>query len=229
MIHIKQVQSEIVAVGHEMIHSGLVTGSWGNISVRVDADTIAITPSGRNYLSLQADDIVIVDQAGNRLEGNLLPSSELPLHLAVYQARSDIQSIVHTHSVFASACAVAHKAIAPIIEDLVQVVGGSVDVAAYALPGTTDLATSAVQSLGKKNAVLLANHGMLGCGATLPEALLCCELVEKAAQIFIYAQSLGGAVSLSDADCRVMHQFYNDDYRYRQGGTGNVENFNKKY
>ncbi len=222
MIHIKQVQAEIVAVGHELIHSGLVTGCWGNISVRIDADAIAITPSGRNYLSLQTDDIVIVDQGGNRLAGSLLPSSELPLHLAVYQARSDIQAIVHTHSVFASACAVAHKAIAPIIEDLVQVVGGSVDVAPYALPGTPELAVSAVKSLGTKMAVLLANHGVLSCGATLAEALLCCELVEKAAQIFIYAQSLGGAVSLSDRDCLIMHQFYNDDYRYRQGGKQDV-------
>jgi L-fuculose-phosphate aldolase len=222
MIHIKQVQAEIIAVGQKLIHSGLVTGCWGNISVRVDADTIAITPSGRNYLSLQADDIVIVDQDGNRLTGSLLPSSELALHLAVYQARSDVQALVHTHSVFASACAVAHRSIAPIIEDLVQVVGGSVDVAPYALPGTPELAASAVKSLGKKQAVLLANHGVLGCGATLAEALLCCELVEKTAQIFIYAQSLGGAVSLGDRDCLIMHQFYNDDYRYRQGGKQDV-------
>jgi L-fuculose-phosphate aldolase len=222
MIRIKQVQTEIIAVGRKMIESGLVTGSWGNISVRIDEDTIAITPSGRNYLSLQADDIVLVSQAGNTLAGVLKPSSELPLHLAVYQSRRDIQAIVHTHSVFASACAVAHKAIAPIIEDLVQVVGGSVDVAPYALPGTTELAENAVKSLGNKNAVLLANHGVLGCGATLQEALLCCELVEKAAQIFIYAQSIGGAVALSEADVLVMHEFYSEHYRYRQGGTEDV-------
>lgn len=222
MIKIKQVQMEILEVGHKMIQSGLVTGTWGNISVRIDEDTIAITPSGRNYLSLQTEDIVIVNHAGNRLAGMLQPSSEMPLHLAVYQARSDVQAIVHTHSVFASACAVARKAIAPIIEDLVQVVGGSVDVAPYALPGTVELADSAVKALGSKNAALLANHGILGCNATLQGALLCCELVEKAAQIFIYAQSLGGAVSLSDADCLVMHQFYNDHYRYRQGGTEDV-------
>jgi L-fuculose-phosphate aldolase len=222
MIPIQQVQAEIIAVGHKMIHSGLVTGTWGNISSRVDAATIAITPSGRNYLSLQAADIILVDQAGNRVAGILPPSSELPLHLALYRTRSDIQAIVHTHSVFASACAVAQKAIPPIIEDLVQVVGGSVDVAPYALPGTLELAAGVVKSLGNKNAVLLANHGVLGCGTNLPEALLCCELVEKAAQIFIYAQTLGGAISLSDADTLVMHQFYNEQYRYRQGGTEDV-------
>jgi len=222
MTGIKQVQEEMIVVGHKLIHSGLVTGSWGNISVRVDEATIAITPSGRDYLSLQADDIILVDPMGNQLAGILLPSSEMLLHLAVYQARTDIQSIVHTHSIFASACAVAHKSIEPIIEDLVQVVGGSIDVAAYALPGTAELANSAVKTLGKKNAVLLANHGVIGCGATLPEALLCCELIEKTAKIFIYAQSLGGAVSLSEADCLVMHQFYDEQYRYRQGGRKNV-------
>lgn len=222
MTGIKQVQTEIITVGHKLIHSGLVTGSWGNISVRVDAATIAVTPSGRDYLSLQEEDISLVDLMGNQLGGSLLPSSELPLHLAVYQARSDVQAIVHTHSVFASACAVARCGIAPIIEDLVQVVGGSVDVAPYALPGTRELANSAVKTLGNKNAVLLANHGVLGCGGTLSEALLCCELVEKAAQIFIYGQFLGGAVSLSEADCLTMHQFYDEQYRYRQGDKKNV-------
>jgi L-fuculose-phosphate aldolase len=213
---IEKVQSEIIVVGHKLLHSGLVTGTWGNISARVARDTLAITPSGRNYLSLETQDIVLVDQNGKIKEGKLAPSSELPLHVAVYQARSDIGAIVHTHSVFASACAVANKAIAPIIEDLLQVVGGSVEVAHYALPGTAELAHNAVKSLGNKNAVLLANHGVLGCGSTLSEALLCCELVEKAAQIYIYAQMLGGAISLSEDDISKMHAFYQQHYRQRQ-------------
>ncbi len=222
MVSAEQAQADIIAAGHKLVHSGLVTGTWGNISVRLDEDIMAITPSGRNYLSLQTADIILVDRTGEVRSGVLPPSSELPLHLAVYQARRDVQSIVHTHSVFASSCAVAHKAIAPIIEDLLQVVGGSVDVAPYALPGTAELARNAVEALGRKNAVLLANHGVLGCGTTLSEALLCCELVEKAAQIYIYAQSLGGAFTLSEADTLVMHQFYQQHYRHRQGGIKNV-------
>lgn len=153
------------------------------------------------------------------VEGHLKPSPKLPLHLAIYHARSDVRVAVHTHSVFASACAVAHKAIPPIIEDVVQLIGGSVDVAAYALPGTAALADNAVAALAQKNAVLMANHGVVGCvSRLLKEAMLACELVEKAAQILIYANQLGGAQILSAEDVEIMHSFYAEYYRKRQQG-----------
>jgi len=177
-----------------------------------------VTPSGKGYHEITAADIVVVDEAGAVLEGSFKPSSELPLHLAIYQARPDIQAIIHTHSVFASACAVAHKDIPPIIEDLVQLAGGSVDVATYALPGTDALAQNVVAALGQKNAVLMANHGVVGCGQSLAEGMMACELVEKAAQIFIYANQIGGAQVLSDEDVQVMHKFYVEHYRQRQQG-----------
>lgn len=221
MVKYKAVQEEIVAMGHKLIERGLVVGTWGNISCRAAEGVIAVTPSGRDYLSLKAKDIVLVNLSGRVLEGELAPSSELPLHLATYLNRPEVHGIVHTHSLFASACAVARREIPPIIEDMIQVVGGSVDVAPYALPGTDELAAGAVKTMGRKNAVLLANHGVIGCGTTLSEALLACELVEKSAQILVYAQSLGGAVPLSDDDVASMHQFYEQHYRLRQGGNKN--------
>jgi len=140
------------------------------------------------------------------------------LHLAIYKARANVQAIIHTHSVFASACAVAHKNIPPIIEDLVQVVGGGVEVADYALPVTDMLAENIVVALGEKNAVLMANHGVVGCGQSLAEGLMVCELEKKAAQIYIYANQIGGAKVLSDEDVAVMHEFYVEYYRKRQQG-----------
>lgn len=217
---IQTVRQEILRVGCQLLDKGLVAGTWGNISARIpQTDWVAVTPSGRNYRELQAEDIALVDVKGNILEATSKPSSELPLHLAVYQARPDIQAIVHTHSVFASACAVARKAIPPIIEDLVQVAGGSVDVAEYALPGTPELAANVVAALADKQAVLMANHGVVGGGQSLAEAMLACELVEKAAQIYLYATQLGGAVVLSDDDVAQMHAFYLEHYRKRQGGS----------
>ena len=216
---ITKIKSEVLQGGQALVAKGLVAGTWGNISVRIpETKWIAVTPSGKGYHEITVDDIVIVDAVGTVVEGQFKPSSELPLHLAVYQARTDIQAIVHTHSVFASACAVAHKNIPPIIEDLVQLTGGSVDVAAYALPGTEQLAQNIVKTLGNKNAVLMANHGVVGCGQTLDEAMLACELVEKAAQIYIYANQIGGAQHLSNEDIDVMHKFYVEYYSKRQQG-----------
>ena len=214
-----KIKAEVLHIGHTLLDKGLVAGTWGNISARIpETQLVAVTPSGKNYREITVDDIVIVDITGAVIEGQFKPSSELPLHLAVYHSRNDIQAIVHTHSVFASACAVAHKSIPPIIEDLVQLTGGSVDVANYALPGTDLLAQNVVQALGIKNAVLMANHGVVGCGQTLAEAMMACELVEKAAQIYIYANQIGGAQILSNDDIDVMHNFYVEYYSKRQQG-----------
>jgi len=215
---VHEARLNILSAGIDLLDKGLVTGTWGNISVKIPNSTwIAVTPSGRNYRTMREDDVVIVDQRGKTVSSTLKPSSELPLHLAVYQARADVQAIVHTHSIFASACAVARKDIPPIIEDLVQIVGGSVNVARYGFPGTESLADYAVDGLGDKQAVLLANHGMIGCAPSLSEALMVCELVEKAASIYIYAQQLGGAQELAEDDVLRMRQFYLEHYRLRQG------------
>jgi L-fuculose-phosphate aldolase len=208
------IKMNILKAGVHLIETKLVTGTWGNISSRIpNSNFIAITPSGRNYLELTANDIVVVDELGQVVEGKLKPSSEMQVHLSIYKARKDVAAIVHTHSIFASACAVAGKCIPPIIEDLVQVVGGSVDIAEYALPGTSELARNVTIALNNKNAVLMANHGVVCCGQSLNESLLACNLVEKAAQIYIYANILGNVQILANDDVKTMHSFYTKEYR----------------
>ncbi len=214
------VRAEVVRTGLAMLDRRLVAGTWGNVSLRVPgAGQVAVTPSGRDYRSLRTADIVVVDLQGNRVAGTLPPSSELPLHLAIYAARPDIGAIVHTHSVFASACAAARRPLPPVIEDLVQLAGGPVEVAEYALPGTAELANNAVAALADRQAVLLANHGAVGCGRTAAEALLACELVEKGAQIYLYAGLLGGAQILDSEDVAAMRRFFVEHYRRRQEGA----------
>jgi L-fuculose-phosphate aldolase len=196
-----------------MVKYDLVAGTWGNISV-IDAHRqhVAIKPSGMDYLELQAKDVVVVDLKGNIVDGDRKPSSEIRLHLAIYRSRPDISAVVHTHSIYASACAVAGKAIPPMVEDLVQIVGGGVDVAPYALPGTEEVAANAVQSLGAKFAVLLESHGAVGVGKNLKEAFTVCQLIEKSAQIYLLAQLIGGAKLLKEQDVQIMHQFYKNQY-----------------
>ncbi|MCX7971447.1 MAG: class II aldolase/adducin family protein [Negativicutes bacterium] len=213
---------EIVETGLMMSIKGLVAGVWGNISRRLEDGTVAITPSGCDYKRLTAGDIVITGMNGNVIAGERPPSSELPLHLAVYAVRGDVAAIVHTHSVFASAMAVARRPIPPIIEDLVMVNGDCVAVADYALPGSSQLAINAVAALGDRAAVLLANHGALGTGQTLYEALTICELVEKAAQIYLYASAIGDVQTLSESDCRQLQAAYRQKYRARLN-AGRIE------
>ena len=147
---IDAARRQIVTAGIKMVEQKMIAGSWGNLSIKIDTSRCAITPSGRSYDSLNTEDIVVVDMQGNKIKGALIPSSETPLHLAIYNAIPAAQAIVHTHSVYASACAALHRSIPALIEDLVQIIGGSVDVAEYALPGTKVLAENALIALKNK-------------------------------------------------------------------------------
>ena len=126
---IDAARRQIVTAGIKMVEQKMIAGSWGNLSIKIDTSRFAITPSGRSYDSLNTEDIVVVDMQGNKIKGALIPSSETPLHLAIYNAIPAAQAIVHTHSVYASACAALHRSIPEFMEDLVQIIGGSVDVA----------------------------------------------------------------------------------------------------
>lgn len=210
----EQLCQAVIDYAHRMTEKGLIAGTWGNISVRIpNTDMIAITPSGRDYMTLVPSDIAIVNMKGEWVDGNYKPSSELPLHLAVYRARQDVGALIHTHSIYASACAAARRSIPAIIEDVAMMNGGDIEVAEYAANGSTELAANTVRALGEHQSVLLANHGMLGCGSNLKEAMTMCELVEKTARIFIAAQSLGGAVELDRDDVMRMRNQYLQHYR----------------
>lgn len=226
----EQLQSRIEMAGQSILHTAhhlaeqrLIAGTWGNVSTRITdfPQFIAITPSGKPYTMLHTSDMSIINLLdGSVVQGPFAPSSELPLHLAIYRHRPETAAIVHTHSIYATACAVARRSIPPIVEDLIQIAGGEIRVADYALPGTVELAENAVAALSERQAVLLANHGVVACGTTLREAALTCELVERGAKMLSLATHLGGAVTLSDGDVQVMHQFYLQHYRTRQEEEG---------
>lgn len=210
--------SSIVETGKLLIEKHLVAGSWGNISCKIGESIYAVTPSGKGYAGLTEDDIVIIDHQCNTVWGRHVPSSESKLHAAIYSACPEAQAVIHTHSIYASALAAMRKSLPPIIEDIVQIIGGSVNCAEYALPGTQQLADNAVQALNGRKAVLLANHGAVCWGKSLDDALIVAEVLEKAAQIAIICQNCGGAVELPENDIAIMHEFYNKHYSKRQMG-----------
>lgn len=206
---------QVVLAGRRMAGLALAVGTWGNLSCRLPGELLAITPSGMDYKSLHPRDIVLLDLAGNCRQGRRKPSTEQPLHRAIYAAREDVKAIVHTHSIYASAFAAARQPIPGAMEDLVQIVGGPVGVAEYALPGSPELGRQAVIALAGRNGALLANHGVVGVGASLEQALLICQIIEKSAQIAIAAQALGGACPLSQADIDFMRDYYLHGYGQR--------------
>jgi L-fuculose-phosphate aldolase len=218
MDQITQTRINVVKKGLEMLAANLTVGTWGNISCRVPGENyIAITPTGMSYDMLAPEDIVVMDLRGNTISGIRKPSIEVPLHLAIYNAREDVQAIVHTHSAYATAMAVARKEIPGAVEDLVQIVGGNVRVNEYALPGTEQLGINTVKAMEGRNAVLPANHGMLGAGRDLDEAFRVCQVVEKGAQIALLAQLMGGVVELSQDDIDGMRNFYLQGYGQSNG------------
>ena len=188
------------------------SGTWGNISARIDENKFAITPSGVTYENITTEDIVVLDLTGIIVDGNKKPSIELPLHSAIYKARKNINAIVHTHSVYCTAFAIARKPIPAACEDMIQIVGGKVEVAEYFLPGSEELALSTVTALGNKSACIMANHGLITVADNLKKAYKIAQIVEKSAQAVIYANSLGGAVELSQNDIDVMRDFYLNKY-----------------
>ena len=216
---LKEIRQKVVKTGVILAHSGMTIGTYGNISCRVDKSCIAITPSGRNYEQLTPEDIVVTDLDGNTLAGTLHPSSELALHLEIYKCFPKAMAIVHTHSVYASALAVAHKDIPPVIEDLTQIVGGSVRCTDYAIAGTKELGLKAVKAMeGGRSAVLLANHGAVCWGRDLKEALITATILEKAAQIYCVADSLGSVFPLDNKTVETLRDFYLNHYSKRQKG-----------
>ena len=195
------------------MQEGLSFGTWGNISCRPVEDRVVITPSGIPYGELQYVDMVVLDLDGRVEDSRWKPSTEMPLHLAVYRARQDIRAIVHLHSVYASAFAVARREIPVVLEEMAQVLGGKVPLAAYAFPGSGELAEQAVNTLGRKgNALLLSSHGLVAVGERLEEALLRCRVVERNARILLYANMLGTPVLLDEHEINYLHEEYSRSY-----------------
>ena len=136
----KLMQIEVCTTAQSMYHSGLVAGTWGNISARIDDEYMVITPSGMDYDRLYPEQMVVVNLHTLEYEGNLKPSIAAVVHAAVYKDRPDVNGIMHTHSTYALTIATARKPIPPICDDQVQILGGDVRLADYCMPGTEDMA-----------------------------------------------------------------------------------------
>jgi L-fuculose-phosphate aldolase len=192
------IRQEIVEMAFLLLEERLVIGTAGNISARCpDGLSFFITPTGWDYRLLTKRDLVRVHLASGSSEGRHEPSSEWRLHRAIYEARSDVNAIIHHHATWASAVAVARKTIPVLIEEAADL--GPISTAPYAPSGSQELAEAVSVKLAQRsNAVLLANHGAVVVGRHLGEAMHRALEVERLAKIYIGAELLGGAHALDE-------------------------------
>jgi L-fuculose-phosphate aldolase len=209
------MREAVVKAGRRLLAEGLVARTWGNVSVRAGGDHMLITPSGRAYEDLAAEDIVTVNLVDGTHEGPIQPSSEGKLHAEIYRTRPEIHAVIHTHQMNASTVAAARREVPPILDDMVQIIGPSVRVADYALPTTRKIVRTTVKALRGRMAALMANHGAVCVGRDLDEAFVVCQILEKTCKAFIEAEFLGGAKSIGRVEAFLMHQFYLRKYSAR--------------
>ncbi|MGN9784096.1 class II aldolase/adducin family protein [Nonomuraea sp. ZG12] len=189
------LREQLCEYGRRAVELGLVIGTSGNLSVR-DGDRVAVTPSGAALDRLTPEMCPVVDTDGYLLEGELQPSSETPMHLAVYAA-TGAQAVVHTHSVFGTVVATTMTELPPVHYNAL-LLGGVVKVAEYATYGTAELAANVRAALAGKQAALMANHGGVTVGATLEQAFEATRLLEWLCEVYVRGLSVGKPAILTD-------------------------------
>lgn len=210
IINYKQI---LLRAGIEMQKRDLTVETWGNISVR-DPETghIYLTPSGMAYDTLKEEDVCVLDGNGNVIEGTRKPSVEKMLHVLVYQNRKDVFAILHTHPVNSTVFGVLHQGIPVVTDEMAQAIGGAVQCADYALPGSQELAENVMHALGNVQACLMANHGAVCVGKDMKECFKVATVLETAAEIYQRALTIGRPQEISKENTDWMRDFAVNHY-----------------
>jgi|HubBroStandDraft_6_1064221.scaffolds.fasta_scaffold01712_6 L-fuculose-phosphate aldolase len=188
---------EICRVGRWMYRQGFVVASEGNLSVRLDADRVLVTPAGACKGRLLPHELIITDLEGTVVAGSGQPSSELQMHLLFYRLRPLVRAVCHAHPPTATGFAAAGRALEEAVLPEVVSVLGKIPLAPYGTPGTRELGAGLEPIVPSYDAILLENHGVVTCGQDLNTAYQHMETVEHFARVMLVAESLGGARSLT--------------------------------
>lgn len=198
----EDAKRQVLDAAQQMVRLGLLVGTGGNVSARIgDDDLLAITPSQRDYLDLAVDDICVVRFDGTQVEGALHPSVETGMHVAVYQARPDVNAILHTHQPHASVFALLNEPVPALTDEQVSNLGEQVAVVPYGLSGSQELLANIAAAVANKcNAFTLRNHGALLLALDLPRAIRNALLLEKTAHAYQMALATGRPVGTLDPE-----------------------------
>jgi len=182
-------REHVAAAARRLAAQGLVLGTAGNVSERIDEDHVAISPTGAVLQELTASQVTVIDLDGEPVEGGLEPTSEVGLHLGVYR-RYHAGAVVHTHSAMATALSCVIDEV-PVVHYHMLSLGGSIRVAPYATFGTPQLAEATLEALADRTGALMANHGAIVYAADAPAAVESALLLEWACGVFWHARALG--------------------------------------
>ncbi len=206
------IKEEMVSVCHRIAQKNMISATDGNVSVRTENGTFYTTRSSVHKGDVTVDDIVEVDRYGNLLNGVGRPSTELKMHLFIYEQRPDVNAVVHAHPTFATAFAASGQSLDKPVFPEVLVLLGKIPLAPYATPSTEEVPESIRPFVQKHNAILLANHGAVTYGATLQAAYFAMEKLEHAAQITLYTRLLGGERELTNDQIKKLRNISEQSY-----------------
>jgi L-fuculose-phosphate aldolase len=188
----------MLRIGRLLHEKNFVAATDGNISARIDSQSILVTPTGMSKGMLHPEDLLLVDLDGHKLAGTREVSTELRMHLLIYRLRADVDAVVHAHPPTATGFAAAGLALdEPLIAE-VELSLGRVPLACYALPGSAELCNGLAPLISGHNAILMANHGVVTYGEDLLAAYMHMETVEHFARIYLVTHQLGRRHALDD-------------------------------
>lgn len=212
-MRLEELRSEVARYARKMYESGLVQATQGNLSARdAKSGLVCITPSGADYQLLSAEDIVVVDEMGEVVEGKWKPSVETPLHTLVLRQRPDIHCVMHTHSPYATAFGVVYERFPMVLAESALCLGGEVPIAPYQMSGTPEFAQLVVKTLGDRAAVIWGNHGAMVVGVNLALTFSIAHALEDSAQVYVIARQLGTPVLLPEDEVARLHSFWQQNY-----------------
>jgi L-fuculose-phosphate aldolase len=198
---IRDLSERMVKASKELYEHGLVRGTSGNISARIPStDTFLIKPSGVYMGRLKPEELVLVDFEGKKIRGKRNVSAEMPMHVAIYRAREDVQAVVHTHAPTATAFGIAGTEILPLQIEMFMLLPRGVPIVPFKLPGSKALAEAVQKKIAEYDAVILENHGIVTVGSTIEAACNLNEMVEEAAKIQFTTVMLAGTDALNWAE-----------------------------
>jgi L-ribulose-5-phosphate 4-epimerase len=215
---IAQVREQVCALHAELVRSGLVAWTSGNISARVPgAELMVIKPSGISYDELTPAAMVVCDLNGERVEGQLHPSSDTAAHAYVYRQLPQVGGVVHTHSAYATAWAALGEPIPCVLTAMADEFGGEIPVGPFALIGGDEIGRGVVSTLAghRSPAVLMRSHGVFTIGATAKDAVKAAVMCEDAARTVHLARMLGTPAPLPLDQIDALHRRYKEHYGQR--------------
>ncbi len=204
-----QIRLDLCEAGRRLYLAGLTAGTEGNLSALLNDDEVLVTPSNTCKGYMDPSDLIKVNRQGKVISGDRPPTVEVPMHLATYEERPDISTVIHCHPPYLVAFTIAQVAIpSGVIPEVEHTFGGGIPLAPYGMPGTSDLADTVRALIREHDVILLDHHGILAVGNELMHVEALAEQAEAAARTVAYAMQLGKVTPLSKENIEHLLHIY---------------------